>query len=308
MLVVLDNARDVEQVRPLLPASAGCLVLATSRNRLSGLVAREGAHRVVVGLLSEREAAALLAKTLPSELVRAQPQALADLARACACLPLALRIASAKLVDRPQPDLVEYVAELREEDRLDALRVEGDEPGAVRAAFDLSYAALDREAQTMFRRLGLLIGHDVTAAAAAALTGTTTAEARRLLERLAEAALVVRYPAGRYGFHDLLRRYAVERAQLDPRAERDSARERYLHWYLRRADAAARLLHPDLPRQPPLEPEVGPLPAGVFRDRAHVSAWLDAEQRNLTAIVAHTAEHGPPTVASRLAHTLRGYR
>jgi DNA-binding SARP family transcriptional activator/tetratricopeptide (TPR) repeat protein len=308
MLVVLDNARDVEQVRPLLPASAGCLVLVTSRDRLSGLVVREGAHRIALGVLTEREAITLLDKTLPDEQARTEPGALADLARACAYLPLALRIASANLVDRSEQDIGAYLVKLGEGDRLGALQVEGDEHSAVRAAFDLSYAALDEDARTMFRRLGSLVGHDVTPAAAAALADTTTVRARRLLGRLAAAALIVEDPQGRYGLHDLLRLYAAERGQLDPRTERDSASGRYFHWLLRTVDAAARLLYPDLLRLPVPEPDAGSaVPAEVFRSEAHALAWLDAERANLTVIVAHTAEHGPRAVAWRLADALRGY-
>jgi DNA-binding SARP family transcriptional activator/Tfp pilus assembly protein PilF len=308
VLVVLDNAHRVEQLRPLLPASTGCLALVTSQDRLSGLVAREGAYRVALDVLTEREAVVLLARALPLDRVRAEPRALAGLARACAYLPLALRIASANLADRPAQRIAEHVSELTEGNRLGALQVERDEHSAVRAAFNLSYNALDPEARRMFRRLGLLVGHDITPAAAAALADTTTAQAQRLLERLAAAALIVERSQRRYGFHDLLQLYAAERVQHDHRTERDAARGRYFQWWLRSVDAAARLVYPDLPRLPLPEPDAGAsLPLEGFRDPAQALAWLDAERANLVAVVEHTANQGPRAVAWRLADALRGY-
>jgi tetratricopeptide (TPR) repeat protein/transcriptional regulator with XRE-family HTH domain len=308
MLVVLDNAASAEQVRPLLPASPGCLVLVTSRDRLGGLVASHGARRLTVDTLTAAEAEALLAHIL-GQRVAAEPQAAAELARLCAYLPLALRIAAANLSDQPDRPIADYLGELQEGNRLAALAVGGDEQGAVRAAFDLSYTALDPEAQRLFRLLGLVPGPDVTATAASALGGISPEQAGRLLHRLAGAHLLGQHTPGRYTFHDLLRLYARQRSQdEDGEQEQQAAMQRLLGWYLHTADAAARLLYPEKLRLPlpPTDPKA-PVPAAVFDAHAQALAWLDAERANLLAAVQHAARHGPRTAGWLLADALRGY-
>jgi hypothetical protein len=166
MLIVLDNARSVDHVRPLLPGSTGCLVLVTSRDRLAGLVPREGARRITLDVLAPDEAIELLSRLLGPERVHADPKAAATLSNACAYLPLASRIAAASLVDRPTTTIDAYVAELADGDKLSALQAEGDEEAGVRAAFDVSYRSIPVEAQRLFRLLGLVPGLDFTPAAA----------------------------------------------------------------------------------------------------------------------------------------------
>jgi DNA-binding SARP family transcriptional activator/Flp pilus assembly protein TadD len=307
MLVLLDNARSAEQVRPLLPGSPGCLLLVTSRDRLGGLVAKEGARRLTLDVLPPEEANQLLGRLLGGTRVHGEPAAAAELARACAHLPLALRIAAANLADRPQCSIAGYVAELRRGDRLGALAVDGDEQAAVRAAFALSCTALAPETRRLFRLLGLVPGSEVTAAAAAALIGAPPQQAARLLDRLAAAHLIEQDTAGRFAFHDLLRLYAAERARHeDTGEERKAATRRLLDWYLHTVDAAARMLYPDKLRLP-LPLAEAPRPATPFADHRGALAWLDAERSNLLAAVLYAAEHGPRPLAWLLADALRGY-
>jgi tetratricopeptide (TPR) repeat protein/transcriptional regulator with XRE-family HTH domain len=309
VLIVLDNARDAEQVRPLLPAGPGCLVLVTSRDRLSGLVARDGARRLTLDVLSPTEAHELLARILGQEQVQAEPEATAELARVCGFLPLALRIAAANLLDQPGQPIAGYVTKLRAGDRLAELAVNGDPQAAVGMAFEASYAALDRAAQRLFWLLGLVPGPDVTAGAAATLTGATPIQAERLLEQLAGAHLLEPRGGGRYGFHDLLRLYARRRAEeMDSEPARRTALGRLLGWYLHTADAAARLLYPEKLRLPlPSAFLQSPPPTVGFADDTQALVWLDAERANLVAAVQHAAEHGPQPAAWLLADALRGY-
>ena len=307
LLVVLDNARHADQVRPLLPASPGCLVLVSSRDRLLGLVARDGARRLTLDVLSPAEARELLARILGPDRVAAEAAATAELARMCGLLPLALRIAAANLLDQPGRGTADYLVELTETSRLAGLAVDGDPEAAVRAAFDTSYAVLDPDDRRMFRLLGLVPCPEVTAPAAAALAAVPLRRAAQLLDRLAGAHLLEPRATGRFGFHDLLRLYARQRAQEEDEAgARQAALGRLLDWYLQVADAAARLLYPEKTRLPlpPLDlqpPQVG------FADRAHALAWLDAERPNLVAAVQHAAAHGPRPAAWLIADTLRGY-
>ncbi len=310
MLVLLDNAASAEQVRPLLPASPGCLVLVTSRDRLGGLVARDGARRLTLDVLSPEEAYALLARILGEDRAATEPEAVIDLARLCAHLPLALRIAAANLTDHPHRGIAAYCASLVADDRLGTLEVDGDEQTAVRAAFDLSYAALAADVRRVFRLLGLVPGPDVTAEAAAALAGVAAPQVARLLDRLAGAHLLDRSarpsagrpgPAGqdRYAFHDLLRLYAAERTRdEDSHTDRAAALGALSDWYLSTVDAAARLLNPEMLRLPLDLPAVD-----RFGGYAEAVAWLDAERANLLAAI----QHGPAPASWLLADRLRGY-
>jgi tetratricopeptide (TPR) repeat protein len=307
VLVLLDNARSAEQVRPLLPASPGCLVLVTSRDRLIGLAARDGARRLPLGVLAPAEAAELLARLLGRDRVQAEPDAAAELARACAFLPLGLRIAAANLADQPGRRITEYASELRVGNRLALLAVDGDHYSAVTAAFDLSYQGLAPDARRLFRLLGLLPGQDVTAEAAAALAHLAHEHARVLLGRLAAAHLVDQHAPGRFSFHDLLRDYAADRARRDcGDADRAAAIGRLLGWYLATTDAARGLLYP---ARVGLEPPAGDprLSPAVFGNEQEALAWLDRERANLLAAIHHAATDGPPAMAWLLADALRGY-
>jgi tetratricopeptide (TPR) repeat protein len=306
VLVLLDDAVDPAQVRPLLPASAGSVVLVTSRDRLSGLVARDGARRIALDVLAADDAEALLVRILGAERMAAESHATADLARACAYVPLALRLAAATLTDQPRRGVADYAAALRG-DGLEMLAADDDEPSGMRSAFDLSYRALTEDRRRLFRLTGLVPGPDVTAEAAAALAGATVEQAATLLERLAAAHLLGQHAPGRYACHDLLRQYAAERAEADdPPEERNAAVGRLVNWYLSGVDAAAKLAYPHRLRLPVPE-SGGASPAHTFHDHAAALAWLDAERANLIAAIVHTAAHGPRPVAWLLADALRPY-
>ncbi|GAB2813303.1 BTAD domain-containing putative transcriptional regulator [Lentzea nigeriaca] len=294
MLVLLDNAAGPDQVRPLLPAGSGCLVVVTGRDRMTGLVAMHGARQITLDVLSPDDALELLACILGPRRVRAEPAAAADFAKLCAYLPLALRIAAANLSDRPGYGIEDYVLELREGNVLTALAVPGDEQAAVRAAFDLSYAALPPEARRLFRLLSLIPGFDASTEAIAALTGTNP---ERSLDRLAGAHLVELQAPGRYSFHDLLRRYAAEQEEPD----REAALQRLYDWYLHAVDGAARRLYPHMLRLPVPDLDAR-MPSGVTGP-AEAANWLDAERGNLVAAV----RSGPRPTAWLIADALRGY-
>jgi DNA-binding SARP family transcriptional activator/tetratricopeptide (TPR) repeat protein len=304
VLVVLDNAGTAEQVRPLLPGTPGCAVVVTSRDRLSGLVAQDGARRMLVDPLGPAEAYALLADVLGEARVDAERAAAAELAELCARLPLALRIAAANLADQPGRRVAHYVAELRSGDLVGALAIDGDPQASVRPAFDLSVDALPAAERRLFRLVGCAPAVDVTPAAAAALAGCTADEARRALDRLATAHLLEPRGDGRYGVHDLLRRYAAGLdAGADADADRDAATRHLLAHYLAHADAAARLRYPQMQRLPAAAPPAG----SPFSDAAAALSWLDAERANLVGAARHAASAGPRPMAWLLADALRGY-
>jgi DNA-binding SARP family transcriptional activator/Tfp pilus assembly protein PilF/DNA-binding XRE family transcriptional regulator len=303
-LILLDNASGAEQVRPLLPGSPSCLVLVTSRDRLAGLTATEGASRITLDVLDPTDARRLLAGMIGDDRPDAEPDAVADLAEACAYLPLALRIVAANLASLQHTTITDYTDELRKRGRLAELVVDGDEQGAVRAAFDLSYEMLEPAARQLFRLLGLHNGPDFTAEAAAALTAGGVGTTRRLLGQLAGAHLVTEHAAGRYQFHDLLREYAADRAHEEDGGERlNAATGRLLDYYLHTTDAAARMLYPHVPRMP--------LPSGGYpvaqpATRSAAIEWLDAELPNLLA-AARGVRPGLLRYTWLIADALRGY-
>ncbi|KOV84532.1 AfsR/SARP family transcriptional regulator [Nocardia sp. NRRL S-836] len=286
MVVLLDNARSAGQVRPLLPGRQGCAVVVTSRDDLAGLVARDGAHRVTVGRLSEPEALELLRRVLGATRVDAELPVAAELVRRCVGLPLAVRVAAERAAG--VAGLADLVAEL---DDLDALDVPGDPASAVRSVFSWSYRALPPPAARLFRLLGRHPGPDHGASAAAALAGVDLPIARRLLDVLRAAHLVEQTAPDRYAMHDLLRLYA---RQLGAEPE---ALRRLADWYLHTACAAVELVNPAVLHLP--RPEV----RAALSGRAEALEWLDTERHNLVALV-HTAD-GP--MAWRLADALRGY-
>jgi transcriptional regulator with XRE-family HTH domain len=208
VLVVLDNARDEQQVRPLLPATAGCMVLVTSRNQLVGLAAVDGAHLLTLGEFAPVDARAFLAERLGAERAAAEPNAIAEIAALCGYLPLALAIAASRLAARPGLPLSALAAELRGAgDRLSALDT-GDPAASVRAAFSWSFRHLSGPAERMFRLLSTVPGPDIGVPAAASLAGVSAAQARHELGELARGHLVDEHAPGRYAMPDLLRVYA----------------------------------------------------------------------------------------------------
>ena len=235
ILVLLDNARSAEQVRPLLPGSPGCLAIVTSRDKLAGLVATEGARPLALDLLTAADARDLLARRLGADRVAAEPAAIACIIAACARLPLALTIAAARAATSPTFPLAAIAAELREAasalDPFDA----GESATDVRTVFSWSYRALSAPAARMFRLLGLHPGPDVAVTAAASLAAVPPGQARALLAELTRAHLLAEHAPGRYAFHDLLRAYASELASAQEcPADRASAVHRLLDHYLHR--------------------------------------------------------------------------
>ena len=304
MLVVLDNARSPEQVRPLLPGASSCVVVVTSRDALAGLIARDGAARLDLDLLPLTDAIRLL-KTLIGRRAQAEPGAAEALARQCCRLPLALRVAAERAAARPADSLADLLAELDDQRRrLDLLDAGGDPATAVRAVFSWSYQHLDPATARVFRLTGLHPGPDLDRYAAAALTSSTAAQAGRLLDRLARAYLLHPAGPGRYEMHDLLRAYARELSHAyDNDDERRAALTRLFDHYLHAAAAATGTLHPAEPhRRPSIPPPA--IPAPPVTDPPAAQAWLDAHRASLVAAVAHAADRGWPGHATRLAVTL----
>jgi DNA-binding SARP family transcriptional activator/tetratricopeptide (TPR) repeat protein len=309
VLVLLDNAANAEQVRPLLVSEPRCLILITSRGQLPGLVALQGARILPVGVLEPGESRALLTELFGAARPSGVPDplaGLAQLAELCGHLPLALRIAGTHLTTRPSLGVDRYAARLRTGDRLATLSIDDDPQATVRATFDLSYQALAERLRRLFRLLALHPGVDFAADTAAALAGTSDDEAERLLNHLAEVSLLERAGAGRYAWHDLLRLYAERvSAAEDPPEERAAATTRLFDFYLATTGAAMRLAFPSF-RFRAGGGAAGAAPR-AFTDAADALCWLDGERANLVAVVERTADQGPPAVAWQLAGLLYPY-
>ena len=323
MLVLLDNAADSEQVRPLLPGSPGSLVLVTSRRQLSGLVAAQGAFSVRLDVLPAPEARELLARRLGQRRVAAEPAAVAELIGLCAGLPLALAIAASRPAagapaagppaagpppaGLPARPLAALAGELRAAaGRLDALAT-GDGATDVRAVLSWSYRRLSDQGARLFRLLGVHPGPDISAPAAASLAAVPLAGARQALRELAGAHLVTEPSRGRFAVHDLLRAYAAEQAAAPGRdAESGAARLRAADHYLHTGCAAALLLSPA--RTPlalaPAAPGTAPEHLG---GRVQAVAWLEAEYRVMLALAAAAGPAGLDAHAWQLAWALASF-
>jgi tetratricopeptide (TPR) repeat protein/transcriptional regulator with XRE-family HTH domain len=303
-LVVLDNARDAEQVRPLLPGDPGCVTLITSRDRLAGLIAVDGARRLDLDVLPLADAIELL-RSLIGRCADEDPEAAAELAGLCARLPLALRIAAELAASPPAAPLRQLVAELAAS-QLDRLNV-GEARADVRAVFSWSVRQLPGDVAEAFALLGLHPGEDMDGHAAAALTGTTPGQAGQVLGRLHRASLIQATSPGRYGMHDLLRAYAREQAAArDTDGDRQRSLSRLVEYYLAGAVAATDVVFPaDAGRRPPVAAPTMTLPK--ITSAAEAREWLDTERPNLTAIVVLCAGHGWSQHAGDLAGTLYRY-
>ncbi|MGQ0776506.1 MAG: ATP-binding protein [Pseudonocardiales bacterium] len=307
MLVVLDNASDVEQIRPLLPGTRSCVVLVTSRNALAGLKIRHGAGCIDLDLLPLNDAVTLL-RALIGKRVDTEPDAAATLAGHCARLPLALRVAAELAATRKATSLATLVAELADQRRrLDLLNAGGDSRTAVRAVFSWSYQHLPAKAARAFRLLSLHPGPDLDSYAAAALTAASHDEADRLLDLLVRVHLSEPTGPGRFSMHDLLRAYAVDLATAeDTEEERRAALTRLFDHYLTTAAAAMDTLAPaEKHRRPAVPPAATPVPP--VADPATARIWLDSERSTLVAVVAHTAVRNWPVHTTHLATILFRY-
>jgi DNA-binding SARP family transcriptional activator/tetratricopeptide (TPR) repeat protein len=299
LLVVLDNARDAEHVRPLLPASPGCLVVVTSRNQLAGLTAQEGARLITLDVLTAEDARALLTRHLGHDRVAADPDAVIELIEQCARLPLALAIVAARATAHPTFALRVLVKELSDvSTRLAGLDT-GDAATSIRTVFSWSYNYLSAETSRMFRLFGLHPGSHIALSAAARLADRDLARTQETLDELVQAHLLMQYTHGRYTCHDLLRAYAASLTSThDPEDDQSSAITRLFDHYLQTTASAMRFLHhpedqywSDVP-QPTASPVV---------DLATADAWFTAERVNLGAIIAHSAAHRSYADAARLA-------
>ncbi|HEY2575676.1 MAG TPA: tetratricopeptide repeat protein [Streptosporangiaceae bacterium] len=325
VLVLLDNARDAGQVRPLLPATPGCLTLITSRNELTSLAATHSAQLISLDVLTGVEATELLERRLGRQRIVGERPAVAQLTRLCARLPLALTIISARAAVRRSLPLTSLVSELRDTHGvLDALTPDPPSsnpptlhppslgapsgrytPASVRAVFSWSCRQLGDQAARMFRLLGAHPGPDISVPAAASLAGLTADQAGRLLGELASASLLAEHSSGRFVFHDLLRAYAIEQARGDP-AELHAARLRSLDHYLQTGFAAALLLEPHragIKLSPP-QPGVQTEPLATYQEAL---TWLDAELQVMLAAVSMAADHSYDVHAWQLAWTMADF-
>jgi DNA-binding SARP family transcriptional activator len=305
ILVLLDNARDAEQIRPLLPGAAGCFVLVTSRNRLSGLVVADGARPVPLELLDHAEAHDLLARRIGIDRVAAEPEAISEIIVRCARLPLALAVVAARAATNPDFPLAALARDLHDARGGLTAFVDDDAAVDVRAVLSSSYRQLDPAAARLFRLLGAHAGPDIGLAAAASLAGVAPTHARARLARLVGTHLIAEPAPGRFTFHDLLRALAAELAhRYDDEADRRAALHRMLDHYLHSSHAAALLLTPHR------EPLVLPPPrAGVTianpADHGQAMAWFTAEEPALLAAVARSARTGSDRHCVALAESVR---
>jgi tetratricopeptide (TPR) repeat protein len=307
MLIMLDNARDEQQVRPLLPASPGSLVLVTSRSQLGGLAAVDGAQMITLDVLSHAEAVHMLTARLGATRATVEPEALNEIVGLCARLPLALAVAAARAAAQPSFPLAVLARELADSAaRLDLL--DGGDPAAsVRAVFSWSTRQLTSGAARMFRLLGVHPGPDITIAAAASLAGIAEAEAGRLLRELTRFYLIAEHVPGRFSFHDLLRAYAAEQAHdTGSGADREAAIVRVLDHYLHTAACAARQL---LPSKEPIvlaPPRPGTTP-GQPADRRQALAWFKDEHQVLLAVISLADKSGFDVHAWQLPWALASF-
>jgi DNA-binding SARP family transcriptional activator len=291
VLVVLDNARDTEQVRPLLAGSPGSLILITSRTLLTSLVVAEGAHALDIDLLDVTESHELLAGRLGADRVAAEPVAVREIIELCVRLPLALAVVAARAATHPQFRLAALAGELR--DAVGGLDEFADVDPATdpRAVFSWSYLQLSDAAARMFRLIGLHSGPDISARAAASLAGVPPGKVRHLLAELARTHLLTEQRPGRYACHDLLRAYASEQANaIDSGDERRAARRRLLVHYIHSADHADALLDPHRKELPGLTELLPGVSAETMTDRDQALAWFNAEHRVLLNTIRQSAE------------------
>jgi tetratricopeptide (TPR) repeat protein/transcriptional regulator with XRE-family HTH domain len=290
VLVVLDNARDAAQVRPLLPGSASCTALVTSRDRLTSLAAAEGARILDLDVLSPADARELLVRRLGAEQALSHSAAVDELVELCAGLPLALSIAAARASGSPER-LVAVVSDLRRErGRLDALTA-GDPVTDVRVVFSWSYRHLDAAAARMFRVLGLHPGPDLSLAAAASLAEYPIADARRAVEDLVRAHLLTESSPGRYALHDLVLAYAAELAGSLPDGEREAAVRRMMDHYLHGGIAAGKAMNPRR-HQIALRAVAPGVAVEAPADAQQALAWFGRETPVLLAVARRAAALG----------------
>ena len=325
ILLLLDNALDARHVRPLLPAAPGCAAIVTARDRMAGLIARDGAGTVVVRPLPEAEAVALVVAAMGERGAGEPPVAVSELAGLCAHLPLALRIAAANLATRPSYRLDDYVAALASGDRLTRLAVPDDEQAAIRSAFEMSCGTLKPELRRLFRLAGLVPGPDLTAPAAAALAGNRRRPGpSRSLTGSWRVTSSTNTPMAVTACMTCCActRQSLPRPRRAP-ADRDAAIDRLAAHALAAVRSASEMLYPHLLHLPDsggpeaahpaasslagAEPGSRAHRAPAFADADAALAWLNAERANLVPLVVLLARHGRAEAALRLSDRLAGY-
>ncbi|MGW2074752.1 AfsR/SARP family transcriptional regulator [Streptomyces sp. NPDC001953] len=296
VLVVLDNALDSDQVRPLLPGASDSLVLVTSRNKLLGLVANEGARPVDLGVLDEKDARSLLADRLGSARLAAEPQAVRDITALCGRLPLALAVVAARLATHRAFTMTSVAQHMRETGPLSGF-VGPDSALDIRNVFSWSCRNLSPRAARLFRLLALRPGPDITVQAAAALADMTVTATGRSLAELGQTHLVIEHVPGRFTLHDLLQAYALELMEAETsETEQQAVLGRVLDHYVLLARAAAAVLDPESMSE-----------STVFPDAESALGWFSAERGVLTEAIRRAAEAGLHKHAWRLGHALGGF-
>ncbi|MEX3099517.1 BTAD domain-containing putative transcriptional regulator [Streptomyces niveiscabiei] len=308
VLIVLDNARDSQHVRPLLPGSCTCLVVITSRTQLRGLVATHGAAPLILGPLSDTESREVLARHLGRGRTAAEPEAVDAIVEFCHRLPLALAVIAARAATLPGFSLASIAAELRAgHDSLDAF-ADDDPYTDLRTVFSLSLDGLGPEAARLLRLLSLHPGPDLSATAAASLAALSVRQATTLLAKLADAHLMIRPASNRFAFHDMLKIYAAEQLQdHDDAGTREAAVRRLLDHYVHGAHAATSALTPDRIDAAPDAPAEPGVALDPLTDPASAAAWLERELPVLLSAVAQAKDGGHPAHAWLLAQTLELY-
>lgn len=281
MLILLDNARDSDQVEDLLPGASPGAVIVTSRDRLAGLVSRHGAHAVMLDVLGDGEARRLLAQRLGDERLAMEADAATTVVAGCAGLPLALAIAAARITAQPGHTLSAIASELSEGTRLSALD-EGDSPASLRAVLSGSYRALTATQARVFSVLGVAPGPDIGLPTATALTQLPEADVSVAVRQLQRQSLLQQQSPGRWRMHDLVRLYAQERNTDQSADERHTALHRLVRFWVHTAWTAARLLAPHRPPIPLDEATLAAIPHPL-PDQDAANTWLDGEYACLLA-------------------------
>ena len=305
MLILLDNVRTADQVRPLLPAS-DCLLLVTSRNQLRGLAVQDGAHRITLRPLDREAAGGVLASAVGSRRAEREPAAIAMLTELCGRIPLALRIAGERASRFADLGLAELAEELSDEhQRLDHLGDSDDRAADLRAAFSWSYRTLTTEDARTFRLLGVYPAGTIGLPAAAALVGASVSQLRRSLDRLVAHHLLEQPERGRFKLHDLLRLYAAELlAEREPAANVEAATRRLLDWFLHNAAVAGGKIRPRASDNPVVGPPDPKLVSFEFATPAEALDWFETERPVLPDLLRRAADQGFDDQVWKLAWTI----
>jgi DNA-binding SARP family transcriptional activator/tetratricopeptide (TPR) repeat protein len=301
LLIVLDNVRDADQVRGLLPGSPGSMVVITSRDWLAGLAVTEGAELIAVDALSGDGARALVASRVGARRAATQASAVTEITELCGRLPLALAVVAAKAAARPGQPLAQLADELRDPARrLDALDA-GEASASVRSVLSWSYTCLMTPEASLFRLAALHPGPDAAANALASLAGIPARQAISTLEELERVNMIAQTADRRYSMHDLLRSYGLERAKAEETdRQRHAATARLLDYYLHAAHAMSLVLHPHRPDVPLAPRQPGAVPEELA-DYPQAWAWAEAEYQSVLGVVTLAARDGFAAHAWRLA-------